>query len=66
MSCERILPPVSGPAEVHCTAVYVLRNDKFSRLRGSLTPLSFIPGQYHLDISISQVFVGFFVFSVIY
>ena len=27
-----VLDPVSCPAEIHCTAVFALRNGKFSRL----------------------------------
>jgi len=42
---QMVLGPVSCPAKIHCTAVFALRNGKFSRL-GATRPtplLSFIP-----------------------
>ena len=37
---ETFLGPASCPAKVHCTAVYALRNGKFSRLGGNSPPYS--------------------------
>ena len=43
-----VLGPVSCPAEIHCTTVFVLRNGKFSKLGGliPISPLSFVSGPF--------------------
>ena len=38
-----VLGPVNGPARMHSTAVFSLRNFKFSRLGVAYLPISFVP-----------------------
>ena len=43
---QMVLGPVSCPAKIHCTAVFALRNGRFSRLGVTHlhTPIHFAPG----------------------